>query len=162
MSSAYTLSDVRTRAYDFVARLLRDGPIRDVLAGLRREAVSIEDFNVLRFFYDLDSRFFAVSDDDREEAYDAYCAWNWNLDLGFYGNWSAMESLVREMERLDCDPALVPDRRQLYQRARMKLLRLLPAMQPHFDFVERVGGPAAGSGKIEMLCSQLVGCIDKC
>ena len=89
LSSAHTLSDVRTRAYDFVARLLRDGPIRDVLAGLRREATSIEDFNVLRFFYDLDSRFFAVSDDDREEAYDAYCAWTWSLDLGFYGNWSA-------------------------------------------------------------------------
>ena len=91
MSSAYTISDVRTRAYAFVARLLRDGPVRDVLAGLRREADTFEDFNVLRFFYDLDSRFFAVSDDDREEAYDAYCAWNWNLDLGFYGNWSAME-----------------------------------------------------------------------
>ena len=44
--SAFTLADVRTRAYDFVARLLRDGPIRDVLAGLRREATAIADFNV--------------------------------------------------------------------------------------------------------------------
>ena len=68
LTSAHTLADVRTRAYDFVARLLRDGPIRDVLAGLRREANAIADFNVLRFFYDLDSRFFAVSDDDREDS----------------------------------------------------------------------------------------------
>ena len=49
------------------------------------------------------------------------CSWAWDLDLGFYANWSAMEGLVREMRRLDCDAALIPDRRQLYQRARMKL-----------------------------------------
>ena len=114
--SACTIADVRTRAYDFVARLLRDGPIRDVLAGLRREANTFADFNVLRLFYDLDSRFFAVSDDDREEAYDAYCSWAWDMDLSFYANWSAMEGLVREMQRLDCAAALVPDRRQQYQR----------------------------------------------
>ena len=90
LSSAYTLSDVRTRAYAFVARLLRDGPVRDVLAGLRREADTFENFNVLRFFYDLDSRFFAVSDDDREEAYGTYCAL---LGVG------PRFGLLRELER---------------------------------------------------------------
>ena len=63
---------MRTRSYDFVSRLLRDGPIARVLSSLRDDAGGVESFNVLGFFAEMDMRFFPITDEDREAAVDAF------------------------------------------------------------------------------------------
>ena len=42
-----------------------------MLEALRDEAAAVGEFNVLEFFADLDTRFFPITDDDRERAFDA-------------------------------------------------------------------------------------------
>ena len=69
---------MRTRAYDFVSRLLRDGPISRVLSSLRDDAGGVDSFNVLEFFSEMDMRFFPVTEEDREAAVDAYSPFAWD------------------------------------------------------------------------------------
>ena len=55
-SKGYTMEELRTRAYDYVSRLLRDGPISRVLSSLRDDAGGVDSFNVLEFFSEMDMR----------------------------------------------------------------------------------------------------------
>ena len=68
-------------------------------------------FNVLHFFYNLDGRFYRVTEDDKEAAYDAYTSWDWDMSLSFFENWSNVETLVREMGRKGCAAEVTSNRR---------------------------------------------------
>ena len=74
ISKGYTLEELQTRAYDYVSRLLRDGPISRVLSSLRDDAGGVDSFNVLEFFSEMDMRFFPITEEDREAACDSYSA----------------------------------------------------------------------------------------
>ena len=87
----------------------------------------------------------------QESAYDAYTSWDWDMSLPFFENWSNVETLVREMGRKGCAAEVTPNRRQMFNRMKLKILAQLPAMQNNFDYVSRTGGSASGSGEIDML-----------
>ena len=91
----------------------------------------------------------AITDDDRERAFDAYSHFAWDPAVSFSVNWSEIESLVSEMKRVGVDSALIPNRRKMYARLRLTMLRVLPQMRTHFDYVQRTGGPASGNGSID-------------
>ena len=122
-SSAYTEKEMRTRAYDFVSRLLRDGPISRVLSSLRDDAGGVDSFNVLEFFSEMDMRFFPVTEEDREAAVDAYSSFAWDPAVSFSVNWSEIESRVDDMGRLGVDAGRIPSRRQMYRRLTLTMLR---------------------------------------
>ena len=50
----------------------------------------------------------AITDDDRERAFDAYSHFAWDPAVSFSVNWSEIESLVSEMKRVGVDSALIP------------------------------------------------------
>jgi len=61
---------------------------------------------VLTLFFDLDNRFFPITDSDRERAYDDYVSFGWDLGSSFFVNWTTMEGLVREMKRNGVDDCI--------------------------------------------------------
>ena len=72
-----SMEEVRIKSINLVSRCLRAGPIKKTLTKLvstgRRSA-----FNVLNFFVQLDARFLPVTENDAEEALDAYNAFVWD------------------------------------------------------------------------------------
>ena len=93
-------------------------------------------------------RFFPVTEEDREAAVDAYSSFAWDPAVSFSVNWSEIESRVDDMGRLGVDAGRIPSRRQMFRRLTLTMLRVLPGMQPTFDYLARTGGPASGSGNI--------------
>ena len=85
-SKGYTMEELRTRAYDYVSRLLRDGPVSRVLSSLRDDAGGVDSFNVLEFFSEMDMRFFPITEEDREAAVGAYSSFAWNPGASFSVN----------------------------------------------------------------------------
>ena len=155
----YTLEELRTRAYDFVSRLLRDGPVTRVLSSLRDDAGGVESFNVLEFFSEMDMRFFPITEEDREAAVDACSSFVWDPGASFSVNWSDIENRVEEMTRLGVDAGRIPDRRQMYRRLKLTMLRCLPGMQSSYDHLERTGGPASGTGACSAQQNSLAQCM---
>ena len=103
---------------------------------------------MLHLFIQLDARFLPVTENDAEEALDAYNAFVWDASKSWLENIGVIEDLVETMRESEVHDDFVPDNRQLYRRIRIRLLKLLPGIRVHFDYIERVGKPAHGTREI--------------
>ena len=87
---------------------------------------------MLHLFIQLDARFLPVTENDAEEALDAYNAFVWDASKSWLENIGVIEDLVETMRESEVHDDFVPDNRQLYRRIRIRLLKLLPGIRVHF------------------------------
>ena len=146
-----TLKAMRVKSLEFIRRLLRGGPILDMLELMVDEKGDPSNFNPLVFLYALDLRFRPENDQDKEDRLAEYNAWEWDLTASSNVNISRAERLVRNMRKAGVAAEYIPDNKQLLSRIRSKLLRKLPSMVGAFDLITSAGGPAHGNGKINAI-----------
>ena len=146
--SDMTVKQMRVKALEFLERLLYDGPIQDRLALMVDDAVDRGAFNALIFIRSLDTTFFPKNEVDKENAHDAYNAWVYDLSVSFNVNVSRLESLVQKMKKAGVSAEFIPDTRQLYIRLKTRMMRVVPEMLQHFDYVQTATRPCYGPGRI--------------
>ena len=102
--------------------------------------------NVLEGMRVLDNRFIPDSEEDREDAKDAYNDWRWDVSKNFFANVSCAEQKTFDMKQAGCED--LPNGRKFYNRVKRELLKVLPKFRSSFDFVETAGKGADGTDNI--------------
>ena len=136
------MTEMKAKAYNLVIRMLRPGPIQrlfGILAGMKNG-------NVLEGIRECDNRFLPDSEEDKEDAKDAYNDWRWDVSKNLFANVSCAEQKTFDMKQAGCED--LPNCRKFYNRIKRELLKVLPEFRSSFDFVETAGKGADGTTNI--------------
>jgi len=134
-----TLDMVKKRSIQIVKRMLLRGPVTRLLDHL----IGIAG-NVLLLFLYLDSRYRPISVQAQEEVRQRYSAWCWDMALDFYTNVSNLQSCVAAFDEVDLTSEK-PTLKRRWEAFKLALLRVLPSMQCHIDYVEGKGQCMGGA-----------------
>jgi hypothetical protein len=140
------MTEMKTKAYILIIRMLRQGPIKRLFGTL----AGIKNGNVLEGIRECDNRFIPDSEENREDAKDAYNDWRWDVSKTFFANVSCAEQKTFDMKQAGCED--LPNGRKFYNRIKRELLKVLPEFRSSFDFVETAGKGADGTANIGAKC----------
>ena len=136
--SSMSIKDVKVHSISIIKRMLRRGMTTTLM-----DSIVGQSDNVLKLFITLDNRYFPIDEATTSAAENNYHSWSWDASLDFWTNIGNFENLLLQLR--DTDSSFKPSMRDQWTKIKLSLLRIIPAMLPHTDFMERTGGPCGGT-----------------